>query len=172
MRKFWPWLLLVVIALLVNLPILSGLEIADRKTGDLLAFFPVRTGEQFTIRFTHSIAKTPVDELFRVDPSGDIVLYETDYQSFGAGLPFDVEGKERLLTENGHYRLVNMDRHLPDFLMAVGTVANHQLLIKGKQIPFTQFAQPGESVRISIKKHSALTYLLKGGLTWRTKISS
>lgn len=162
---------MVILAFAVNVPVFSGIEIAHRKSGDVLAFVPARSGDQFSIQFTHSIAKTPVVETFRLDSSGDIVLIETRYQSFGAGLPFDVEGKQRLLTENGHYRLVNIDRHLPELIMAVGTVANHQLLIKDRHIAFTQFAKPGESVRIRMMRHSLIMYLLKGGLTWRTKTS-
>ncbi len=167
MRKPWLWIMVLGIALIVvlNVPFVQSLEISDRKTGQILAVVPVHSGEQFTIRFTHSIAKTPVDEIFVIAPNQELIVTETIYESFGAGLPFDTENAEqRLITENGKYRLTNLDRHLPEFLMAVGTVANHQLLINGKQIPFVQFAQPGESVRIRVRMQSPMAYLLTKSL--------
>ncbi|MGE5652962.1 MAG: DUF1850 domain-containing protein [Bacillota bacterium] len=167
MRKSWLWIAIIGLALilLMNIPFIQSLEISDRKSGQILAVAPVHTGEQFTISFTHSIAKTPVDEVFVVGPGREIIVTETIYESFGAGLPFDTEGEQQqLITANGKYRLTNLDRHLPEFLQAVGTVANHQLIINGKQIPFTQFAQPGESVRIRVRMQSPLTYLLTSSL--------
>lgn len=162
MRKSWLWISILGIALILtlNIPWVKTLEIADRKSGQILFIAPVRADEQFTIGFTHSIAKTPVDEVFMVARNGELIVIETIYESFGAGLPFDTEGQQQLITENGKYRLINLDRHLPDFLMAVGTVANHQLLIKGRQIPFLQFAQPGQSVRVKVQTHSLITHLL------------
>lgn len=167
MRKSWLWIGIIGIALILimHIPFIRSLEISDRKAGQVLALAPVHVGERFTISFTHSIAKTPVDEIFVIAPGREMIVTETIYESFGAGLPFDTENAEQhLITENGKYRLTNLDRHLPEFLMAVGTVANHQLLINGKQIPFVQFAQPGQSVRIRVRMQSPMAYLLTKSL--------
>ena len=51
----------------------------------------VSPGDEFEIVFTHSIKRTPVIERFRVQADGTIVVFETVYQDFGAGLPSEVD---------------------------------------------------------------------------------
>ena len=53
----------------------------------VLCFFPVRRGKDWVrIRYIHSVAKSPVEDWFRVSQQ-TIFLERTVYQDFGAGLP-------------------------------------------------------------------------------------
>ncbi|MBP7165739.1 MAG: DUF1850 domain-containing protein, partial [Firmicutes bacterium] len=59
--------------------------------GRLLYEHQVAPGDEFEISYTHSVARTVVLEKFRVTPDRQILLYETVYQDFGAGLPSELD---------------------------------------------------------------------------------
>lgn len=100
----------------------------------------------FSIRYIHSVQKTPVIEVFTLDLREGIELRETLYKDFGAGLPFLVEGSSRFRSGGGWYRLYGINRHLRDMTFRVGRFADFHLLIKGEEISLTKFERPGRSL--------------------------
>ncbi|NLO58615.1 MAG: DUF1850 domain-containing protein, partial [Synergistaceae bacterium] len=60
--------------------------------GSVIDSYTLQGTEEFAVRYIHSVQKTPVLEVFRVDFREGIELRETVYTDFGAGLPFLVEG--------------------------------------------------------------------------------
>ncbi|MBP6332034.1 MAG: DUF1850 domain-containing protein [Aminivibrio sp.] len=117
--------------------------------GRCLAGYSLRGGEEFAVRYIHSVQKTPVIEVFRIDFRQGIELRETVYHDFGAGLPFLVEGSAVFSSGNGKYRISGIRRHLGDIVFRVGRFADYRLLIRGREIPFTTFEKPGRSLRFS-----------------------
>ena len=55
------------LALLLLLPIADGLVISDFRSGDVLLCLPLADGEQFSIRFTHSVNLSDVTDLIARD---------------------------------------------------------------------------------------------------------
>src|SRR6056297_1399479 len=77
---------------------ITVLKIIDYKENKTIWSSEVKEDEQFTIKYLHSVARTPVLEIFAIR-SGDIVLTSTEYQSYGAGLPF-LDQHEYLLEDD------------------------------------------------------------------------
>jgi hypothetical protein len=95
------FLLLLVTAGRLLLPGLR-LEVLDTRTGALLHSVAVRNGDTFLLRYTHSTAKTAVEEHFRIEGADRMVLTTMVYASAGAGIP-DLPpggGKFRLREDN------------------------------------------------------------------------
>ena len=120
------------------------------ETGGEKYRFVLAPSERFTVRFLHSWARSPVDEVFQVDPENNIVLKETAYEDFGAGLPHEPEpGRpvSSMTVENGKIHIRGIDRTVPDLQIRVGRfVAAHTLIYKDKHVPFSEFAAPGSVV--------------------------
>lgn len=121
--------------------------------GSLLAAYPMRGGEKFSVRYIHSVQKTPVLEIFRLDFREGIELRETVYTDFGAGLPFLVEGRAVFESGGGKFRIYGIQRHLPDIVFRVGRFADYRLLFRERDIPFTQFEKPGKPLRFTGERH-------------------
>ena len=104
--------------------------------------------ERFTVRFLHSWARSPVDEVFQVDTKNNIVLKETIYEDFGAGLPHEPERPMSSMTiENGKIHIRDIDRIVPDLQVRTGRfVAAHTLMYGDKHVSFSDFAAPGDVV--------------------------
>lgn len=108
---------------------------------------------RFTVRFLHSWARSPVDEIFEI--SGDVpVLTGTVYEDFGAGLPHEPEtARGSMKLENGKIRIDGMERPVPNLQVRVGRfVANHELLYDGRKIPLSRFFSPGDAVVFRVRK--------------------
>ena len=107
-------------------------------------------GGRFTIHFLHSWARTPVDEIFQIDAGNNIVLKETIYEDFGAGLPYEPEPGRPLssmVVANGKIHIRDIDRIVPDLQLRTGRfVAAHALVYGDKRIPFSDIVAPGSVV--------------------------
>ena len=109
----------------------------------------------FTIRFLHSWAKTHVDEIFQVGAGNSIVLKETIYEDFGAGLPHEPErgsSMSSMTVENGKIHIRDIDRIIPDLQIRTGRfIAAHTLIYGDKRVPFSDFAAPGGVVIFKVQ---------------------
>ena len=107
---------------------------------------------RFTVRFMHSWAMSPVDEIFQVDVDNNIVLKETIYEDFGAGLPHMPEPPSSMTVGGGKIHIRNIDRVINDLQIRVGrVVAAHTLIFGDRHVPFSDFAAPGSVVIFSTK---------------------
>ena len=128
------------------------LEIRTQQDGRLLSAGQVQNGSIVTLRFTHSVAKRPVDELWEVSEKRVLILRETIYDSFGAGLPTDLGPGEKMTIQEGWIRIYNMDRVLPSVNLAVGTVADHHLFYGAQQMRLGELAAPGTLITIEVTR--------------------
>lgn len=137
-------------------------------SGSMVFSNPLSEGQEFGIRFTHSVALSPVEEWF-VAEEGRIALQRTVYQDFGAGLPHDVDKGQRMTFANGRIVLSGFSLKLPQMDVRVGRVAEHQLLLAGvkasegestagakaqeptRVFPLAAWAPPGAALRFAVE---------------------
>ena len=151
-------LFILLIILLIPVKVLLA---SNYKTGEHLKSWPIKTGEEFDIEYTHSVQLTPVIEIYTVDNKENIILKEGYFFSYGAGLPattpYDFE-----ITEDG-FRVYNINQIMDNLIYRTGAVkANHKLTIRGKTYLFLNFSAPREGVKFTVENISLLSYLLEG----------
>ena len=110
----------------------------------LLAVYPLANGKTFSVRYIHSVQKTPVLEIFFINTEGVIELRETIYEDFGAGLPFLMDGKKVFSSGGGKFRISGYAQPLRQIIFRIGRFADYHLLVRNKEIPFTRFGTPGK----------------------------
>jgi len=109
---------------------------------------------RFTVRFTHSWARTPVDEIFQVSKENGFILTETIYEDFGAGLAHDPESDSSMTIENGIIHIRGINRAIPDLQIRTGrVVAAHTLIYGNRYVPFSDFAAPGSAVIFRVENN-------------------
>ena len=130
------------------------------ETGAEKYRFTLAPGECFTVSFLHSWARSPVSEIFLVDKENNIVLKETVYEDFGAGLPHEPEGPlSSMAIEGGKIYIRDINRIIPDLQIRTGKfVAGHMLLYRDERIAFSDVVAPGNVVIFKVK--SLKRYLL------------
>ncbi|WP_222915612.1 DUF1850 domain-containing protein [Natrinema sp. SYSU A 869] len=103
------------------------LVVADADSGERLLEVPVDDGDEVTLAYTHSVEKTPVEDVYVVD-GAELRMDRMVFHSHGAGLPA-AEPMERtdeglVVTRNDTYEAVPV---------VPGSIAGHELVINGER---------------------------------------
>ncbi|HBV97502.1 MAG: hypothetical protein JL50_07985 [Peptococcaceae bacterium BICA1-7] len=140
-------LLFLILALLflVKLPFLV---VADRDSYPVL-FFALTGKKEFSLYYTHSVQKTPVQENFFVDQEDRLLLTSTEYESLGVGTPF-LPDEGKLVNQQGKYFLSGLSRHFEEVDLGASPIAGHALIIKNKKYIVNDYFAPNELVRIRV----------------------
>ena len=110
-------------------------------------YFIARDEEAFSLRFIHSVEKTPVIEKFKIDDQSNLVMFATEYESFGVGLPF--------LASEGHFYaegnrfILEMNRVFPSVSLRTGPEAQLILTVNNNRHELYKMLPSGTLVRLS-----------------------
>lgn len=111
---------------------------------------PVQAGTAVTIRFIHSVQKTPVWEYLSVNDQADgFCLHKTKYQSFGVGLPF-MESDGTFRHEGDYFIMDHMERHFPQLHLRTGVGTQLTVTIDDTTCPVYQYLPDGSAVDIRV----------------------
>lgn len=139
--QFWRRLLLFLllpVALVLWTP-LSWLVVVDARDHTVVWARPVRQGEAFYLRYTHSVTRRQVEDTY-VIKGARLALTATRFEAVGAGLGYMGEGLER--AENGWTVIEGMERQMPYLPLRVGAVADHRLVVRGREYHLWDYAPP------------------------------
>lgn len=129
----------------------SLLLIIEKGNGSNLISIPIGPRESFTIRYIHSVDISPVHEVFYVDETKGIVIKETYFKVFGAGMGHWPE-RGRIVEQDGWIFIKDMNIAIGEFYLRVGAPSvDHTILIKGQEIHLSRMI-PGARVRIYTKR--------------------
>jgi hypothetical protein len=144
---------LVSLALIFGLWSTIALEVWDTEAKRQLLSLPVKEGDSFSLQYTHSTAKTIVEEHFQIMGCDNILATHMIYVSGGAGLP-DVAppGAHFRINEDGRFVMDNLQKVFP--LLANIRVAYfypYLLVYHGNSYSLSEVAR-GKLVDIKIHK--------------------
>ena len=139
----------------------SFLEISSEGYDSLL--LPLAIGEEFTIEYIHSVARTPIRDVFvglATPENGKTIRFlRTEYSSFGAGLPTESFG--RFSHNNGLYINEGIELFFTEIPLRVGSFANHQINGEGITVFLNEYFPAGKLVvlrPVEIMKIKVLFY--------------
>jgi hypothetical protein len=115
-------------------------------------------GERFTLRYVHSVDRSPVWEEHSVDRNGTIYIQGERFVMFGAGMGH-WEG-HGTLTSRGPYQVIeNIHKPLGHFVLRVGSEnVDHTIIWRGQPVHLSKLA-PGQAVLVAAKPVSRLQRL-------------
>ena len=128
------------------------LVVEDADTGDSLLAVPVHEGSTVTLAYTHSVEKTPVEDVYTVNGTRlDNTLMR--FESYGWGLP----ARANVTLRNGWF-VFDPDRSYEEFYVKPGRVAGHTLTVDGRTYDLVELSN-ASSVRISVERRDGLPAL-------------
>ena len=166
MKKIIVLIILILSAgIFFLLPAVNVLSVSSRKNPKQVFYSAAACKEGFIISYTHSVNKGRVHDFYKVLPDKALELYQTQFVSYGAGIPEPEEtpGAVFTVTDDGYF-ITNLSRKVPRLTMAVGIIANHTIAtgseFRGqKEYPLTAFFEPQTSIIFEYKKVSLFNYL-------------
>jgi hypothetical protein len=152
-------IVIIIIIILFFIPIYT-LELRSFLDSEIVFSQKIQPGNKFTLKYTHSVAKTPVWEIFTIDKDYQIVLIETDFLDHGAGLPYASFGEEIFVEEDGKFKIKNMYRiiYIP-FYYRIGSITENIFYFKDKEIDLSS-SVGDKLLTIEIGKTNLLNYLI------------
>lgn len=151
-------LLLIIIFSLFAFKI-DVLSLRDYKNNKVIWQHRVKSGDEFTIKYNHSVARTPVLEFFEIK-DGKILLTGTEYQSYGAGLPTSAQKGEYIL-ENDKFIIKNIDQVLPEILLRVSDYAEHEFIYNQESFKLYEMVAAETLLQIKTETISYFTFILR-----------
>ena len=147
-----------IILLLYFIPV-NVLMASNFKSDKYLKTWLIKGGQSFTVLYTHSVELCPVTETYIIE-NEDIILTETYFESYGAGLPATTPYKFEK-TDRG-FRIYDINKLIEDLVYRTGgVIANHSISFKNNEYKFLDFSSPREGVRLKIKKIPYLQYIMR-----------
>lgn len=148
------------VGLAAALPAGQTLVVTDTETDAVLVRTPVTDGTTVTLAYTHSVERTPVEDVYVVR-GGTLDNVEMRFQSYGWGLP----ARADVHRENGSF-VFDPDRRYDELFVKPGRIAGHRLMIDdpstdGDATTVDLVARSdARTVRIAVERRSALDTLL------------
>ncbi|MEA1940036.1 MAG: DUF1850 domain-containing protein [Candidatus Caldatribacteriota bacterium] len=138
------------------------LELRTFEENKLVFKQKIQPGDRFTLKYTHSVAKTPVWEMFLIDKNYQIKLVETDFLDHGAGLPYAAFGEEIFIEEDERFKIKNMNRiiHTPIYYR-IGAIRENIFYFEDKIINLSSLIGD-KLLTIKICKKNLFKYFLGG----------
>jgi hypothetical protein len=138
----------LIAAALMSAPFMGALVVREGRTGSLLAAIPAGKGELVELAYTHSVNKGAVVDRLRIGADGALTLESSLFQSFGAGMSDGIEPPARMRLTSEGIELTALNRRIGTLGLAVGTVADHRLRARGRELVLADIAKPGSFVDI------------------------
>jgi hypothetical protein len=132
--------------------------------GVAVLYIDINDGERFTIRYTHSVNRSDVDDIIERSGSGFIVRSSL-FRSFGAGIPIAddiINGKEAgasLVRTDEGLLLDGIDTYYKEINLITGTYANHRLIAGGTEYVLRDIVGIQERIILKIEYISILRLL-------------
>lgn len=149
MKRMVVAVLILVMIILIFMP-RPWLLITDVHEGLNLQSIPMGWFENFEICYTHSVDGQRVCEVFKPSWSKGIILQETYFRQFGAGMGH-WEGHGELVQEKEWIKIKKINKPLGKFFLRIGSQdIDHALTLRGKEINLSKHAE-GKLVELKIE---------------------
>lgn len=147
-------IMVVVIAAIATFTFRSGdyLVLRNGDTNEEFARFRVSEGDEFSVRFIHSVNQYPLTDVYEIRDS-KIYVVRTIYNNFGAGVQTEIEEGQTLeINENGEMVVSGFNMEMPWLSYIVGTVSDHTLTLHGEEISLRELCGRNSKVAFSVEK--------------------
>ncbi|MFP4662308.1 MAG: DUF1850 domain-containing protein [Halanaerobiales bacterium] len=135
-------LLFLLILFLLSYTHLFVFIIKDNQTLSRHFLLP---SEGFSLTYHHSVEKTAVEEIYKLNLSGGFIMDRTIFQSYGAGLPLE---SKNFSIEGDKFVIDDMNIELEEVRIRVSRTPGQIIKIRQKKYDLQEIGRPGELTTI------------------------
>jgi hypothetical protein len=121
-------------------------------------FFKIKPGDEFTVKWIHSVELTPWEETFKIAKDYEIILDRTRFQQFGAGVPDNAGTKTEI--KDGYITFSGIDQKMDMIPYGISSFAKHRFLFKNKPYYLYDLVKDGDRINFFTDKYSLIQYLI------------
>ena len=151
-------IIIIFIMILFLIPVYT-LELRSFSDSEIVFSQKIQSGDEFILKYTHSVALTPVWEIFIIDKEYQVVLIETDFLDHGAGLPYTTFDKEIFVEEKGRFKIKNMHRIISTpIYYRIGAIRENIFYFKDEEINLSSLVGD-KLLTLEINRNNLVNYL-------------
>ena len=118
----------------------------------LLDIYEFDDKKEFSIQFIHSVNNSPVIDYYTIDDNNNIIITQTTYYGFGAGVQTELNNNEKIkYGNNGEMTVTNINKIISPLVYIVGTVSHHTMNINNNSIILDEKYGRNTHIRFEIK---------------------
>lgn len=144
-------LIVITIGVLTASYLLSGLYVFIETDQGIQYCMTASSGDKLSLYYIHSVQLTPVYENFVVVGPDDLLLYSTQYSSYGVGLPSLPSDGIFTQTKDGFD--LKLERHFSVVKVRSGPEAKLSIIYNGQVLPVYQELPSGTLIRIRVGRY-------------------
>ncbi|WP_385937377.1 DUF1850 domain-containing protein [Thalassorhabdus alkalitolerans] len=156
MKKGFLFTMMILLSAAVMFPVSayyssSGWEliISSQETDKVYKSQEAEPGDELVLSWIHSVEKSPWAELYKVTEEGSLLLDETVFQSFGAGVPHQ---KGDMSVENGEVVIRNINEEHEALRWIHSQNVEFTLYLNGKEVFDAEELPHHEKMEMKIEK--------------------
>ncbi|MFC0524737.1 DUF1850 domain-containing protein [Pontibacillus salicampi] len=146
--------IITVLSVFIFYPNHYVLSLQKQRTGQLLAYLPVKENTTFQIQYTHSVHLSGVSEYYQAK-GNSLQPTKLVYEDTAIGMPSDAHGDDVFKMEDGKYIIEKSEHAKPfdELNLSVGQVrADHQIIYQNQSYLLKEFVGAGTDVIIDAKR--------------------
>ena len=118
----------------------------------LLDIYEFDDKKDFSIQFIHSVNNSPVIDYYTIDDNNNIIITQTTYYDFGAGVQTELNNNEKIkYGNNGEMTVTNINKIISPLVYIVGTVSHHTMNINNNNIILDEKYGRNTHIRFEVK---------------------
>ena len=118
----------------------------------LLDIYEFDDKKEFSIQFIHSVNNSPVIDYYTIDDNNNIIITQTTYYDFGAGVQTELNNNEKIkYGNNGEMTVTNINKIISPLVYIVGTVSHHTMNINNNNIVLDEKYGRNTHIRFEVK---------------------
>lgn len=149
LKLFAPFSL-ILFTLILLYPGALTLMIIDEGTGKTYTY-TVYVGDKVTLRYTHSIYKQDVIEVFEVNPTGVLILREVVFKGERPTSIVQLKDLEDYYMTGGPFMVGNLSLTVKGLNLRVGSIGRPTIVVGGNELDLYTTMGFGASVRVVIE---------------------
>lgn len=131
----------------------------------VLLRIPVKAGDQFSLRYTHSVQKTLVIENIVIEQTGQLLVDSTEYESFGVGLPF-LASEGKFHQSGNRFILEDIGRYCEMIRLRTGPEAQLKMQYQDHTYELFRLVPDGALIQMSVVPYYSI-WLKQSAIEWR-----
>ena len=122
------------------------LIIKDGKNNNNITYYRLQDDLKFSIAFKHSVNQSMVEDRYIIK-KGEIIVCETVYYNFGAGVQTQLnEGETLRKREDGAMVIENINKIIPELYYNISPVYDHILHVNNESISLREVCKDSRTI--------------------------
>ena len=144
---------------------LSYLRVLEVNGGRVLVLEAIQAGQEFALIYTHSVHKSPVIEVFTIQPRTGLLLKKTGFKDYGVGIPYSTP-HTFTIGKDGFFWIENIDEPLGSFTLRVQEIPQQRFVFGEREVNLLELTQAGTLLKVEAVVGPRLKLWIKERVRW------